>query len=327
MPAGAGRLLALASIPPGGSSACGRASKGTQPVQSWLPSQPGTGRVPSPARRRGVRPVSSIPICPAASATIRFCGGLVISAAASRAVGDRAGPVQRLQPGGGGIGRGEVGHGDRQHGARRRPDACRRGRRSPGRAGVSRTRSVTGAAPRTAMVSSRTAKGRGPVRRLVGIRPGQAFDEDVLGIRMGGGEAPGEAGRCGRSPRSGTPGAGGAGQHPPIGQVDPREVPEDRRLEAEMRVGGQQRRAGGGAAAGDRPGVAGRAGQGAEARGSGAARRRARPSVAGSSRPARGSAGGWHPPARGRAAAPAAGWRRAGRGPARSANCRTARGP
>ena len=83
-PGGETRLLALASAPPGGLAACGIASKGTQPVQSWAPSAPGTGSVPFPARRIGVRPASAMAMPPALSAIMRFCGGLVMRAAAAR---------------------------------------------------------------------------------------------------------------------------------------------------------------------------------------------------------------------------------------------------
>ena len=36
------------SRPLGGASTCGKASPAAKPVQSWLPSAPGTGRLPSP---------------------------------------------------------------------------------------------------------------------------------------------------------------------------------------------------------------------------------------------------------------------------------------
>jgi hypothetical protein len=108
----------------------------------------------------GVRPVSTMAMPPARSASIRFCGGLVMRAAAARPFRHRARAVERQEAGGRRVVRREVGHG---HGE----DAPARGAfgvevEMTGPCRVSRTRTRTGSAPRTAMVSSRAVKGRGP---------------------------------------------------------------------------------------------------------------------------------------------------------------------
>ena len=157
---GATRLLALTSRPDSGAVRWGNWSKGIKPCQSWLASWPGAGMAPSPARRTGMRPVMNMAMPPARSATIRFCEGLVMRAAASPAA---ARVVARLS-----ISRPSAAL---SWGARLAMDTARavplRGRLSSrsemtGPWRVSRMRSTCGGAPRTRMSSSRVVKGRGP---------------------------------------------------------------------------------------------------------------------------------------------------------------------
>ena len=162
-PGGETRLLALARAPPGGLAACGIASKGTQPVQSWAPSAPGTGSVPFPARRMGVRPESATAMPPALSAIMTFSGGLVMRATAARPSATVRARLRARKPAA------AVSSGARlaMATARTRPPPApvASGSRSEitGPWRVSRTRKRTGSAsPRTRTVSSRTVKGRGP---------------------------------------------------------------------------------------------------------------------------------------------------------------------
>ena len=78
---GATRSLALTSRPEGGSIRWGSASPEAKPVQSAIPLAPSAGRDPSPEARIGTRPVTNRPM-PVPSATIRFCTGAEIMAAA-----------------------------------------------------------------------------------------------------------------------------------------------------------------------------------------------------------------------------------------------------
>jgi len=173
----------------------------------------------------------------------------------------RAGAVERVQPGRGEIGHRQIRHGDGEHGAvvAGNPLAEIRDHRSVSRFPHAQ-RDRFGAADGDALLDDRERART--IRRLIGIRAGEAFDEDVLAVGVGGGESPGEAFVAAdhdeRHAR-----AGGAGQEPPAGQFDAREIPQDRRLEAEMRVVGEQRRAARRPLRGERPGVGRRSGQGA----------------------------------------------------------------
>src|SRR5450756_2762753 len=63
-------------IPSGGLREPGRSSKGIQPVQSWAPEAPSTGRSPrSPFGRTGMRPGIWYPMLPATSAYTKFWDG------------------------------------------------------------------------------------------------------------------------------------------------------------------------------------------------------------------------------------------------------------
>jgi hypothetical protein len=75
------RSLAFTNRPEAGATLRGSASPLAKPVQSWLPSSPRAGTLPSPPRRIGTRPVTNRPMR-LRSATSRFCTGALIMAAA-----------------------------------------------------------------------------------------------------------------------------------------------------------------------------------------------------------------------------------------------------
>ena len=169
--------------------------------------------------------------------------------------GDIRRPVQRQQPGSRGVGRSQIGH-------------CRGQDRTVGRNQIADDRAMPGfahvqhlvglAAHRNALFAQRE-RAR-PLGGHVVALAGRGLDEQVLHIRPGGGEAPGDAivmsqhhhrhARCRRP-----------GQHA-LRRLDARQVPGAGQGEAEMRIAGQQRRASGRMPTIDRPGIAGAGRQG-----------------------------------------------------------------
>ena len=98
------------------------------------------------------------------------------------------------------------------------------------------------------------------VARAIGrfIAPviGQFLDEDILRIRMRGGEAPGQVFiPSNHNPRHAR--RGRTHQHAPIRQGDARQIPKNGRAMRKMRIGSKQRRAGRTPPCPDCPGVGG----------------------------------------------------------------------
>ena len=90
--------------------------------------------------------------------------------------------------------------------------------------------------------------------RFIATVFGQFFDEDILRIRMRGGEAPGQAFiPPNHNPRHAR--RRGTHQHAPIRQGDARQIPKNGRAMRKMRIGSEQRRARGTAPRTHRPGV------------------------------------------------------------------------
>ena len=97
------------------------------------------------------------------------------------------------------------------------------------------------------------------VGSLVFAIAGRRFDEHVLHVGAGGGEGPGDVAVVAEDQERHAWG-GGAGQHA-VRCLDPRQVPDAGKAERQMRIAGEQRRAGRGVAAVHRPFVRSRFGQ------------------------------------------------------------------
>ena len=169
-------------------------------------------------------------------------------------LGDICGAVQRQQPHGGPIARGEIGHCQRQH-----------------RAGVGRQiaddRAMAGFAhfhDHIGLPAHRDHLGAGDEAARAGFGlvavTFRGFDEQILNIRPVGGEGPGNVAVVAEH-HDGQAGGCGANQQM-AGGFDPRQIPDRRLAESKMRIAGQQGCAGGTVRAIHSPFVAGGGGQG-----------------------------------------------------------------
>ncbi|GAV35963.1 hypothetical protein ROTAS13_03646 [Roseomonas sp. TAS13] len=180
----------------------------------------------------------------------------------------RPGPVQRVQPGGRRVARCQAGHLHRQHraGGRLRGIAarCLQIRHHRPMAGLTHPQHRVRLAPHGDPFLAQR-EGAGAVRGLVARHAREALDEDILRVGMGGGEAPGQP-VAAADHHEGHAGRRGPGQEASLRQLDPRQIPQDRRAEAEMRIRGQQGAPRGGAPRRHGPGVGGAVRQGRIAR-------------------------------------------------------------
>ena len=102
--------------------------------------------------------------------------------------------------------------------------------------------SATAGAPATPIRSARTSNGAGPsgVRYRVGILGIDPLDEQILGVGAGVGEAPGYGAVVPQHHRGQA--RQGRPDQPEPGGLEVGEVPHAGRLQAEMRIVGEQRR-------------------------------------------------------------------------------------
>ena len=227
------------------------------PVQSCAPSAPGTGTDPSPARRTGTRPVVNWPIrC--RSATSRFCTGAAISAAARPASATLPARFSASSPAAASPGRRFA-----IAAASTEPSAA--APQAPGRSAPARAASPAPATPRPARLAPGCAP-RGP--RTAADRPAwhSARPAATVSTNTSCVSAPVVVNVHAIRPlcpitRNGTPGAV-APASTPARRVDPRQIPDARHRERQMRIPGQQRRAGRAVRPVHRPLVAGRVRQG-----------------------------------------------------------------
>ncbi len=227
--------FAFTSRPLAGETLCGNCSPAAQPIQSCDPS-PGTGAEPSPARRIGTRPVTNSPMV-LASATSRFCTGELISAAATPACCTDCRSVQRQQPRGRGIAGLQIAHRHR-HDRPIRMVQIADHRPMPGL--PHRQHHVRLAADLDPLLAHRERLR--PVGSLVFARAGRRLDENVLHVGAGGGEGPGDLAVMPQHQERHA-GRGRARQHP-ARHVDAGKIPDAGKAERQMRIAGQQRRAG-----------------------------------------------------------------------------------
>ena len=165
-------------------------------------------------------------------------------------LGDGGGAVEREQAGGGGVGDDQARHRDGEDARGGRVEVAEHGA-VPGLADGD---DVVGcAADGDAFLAGEEQLGA--VGGRVGAVRGWGLDEDVLRVGAGGGEGPGE-GAVVADDEERDAGGEGAGQGV-AGGVDAGEIPDGGEGQAEMRVAGEERGAGGAVGAVDGPFVAG----------------------------------------------------------------------